>query len=72
MELLTKDGRVRAICRECGKLHSRAKCPRRRSKKSEAARVADVKWEWVQAYWAATQEQYEAYLAGRKEPKRAG
>jgi hypothetical protein len=33
MELLTRDGRVRPICRACGKLHSRAKCPRRKNER---------------------------------------
>jgi len=46
MELLTRDGRVLPICRECGKLHSRRACPAR---KRERRRV-EGEWAWAQAY----------------------
>jgi hypothetical protein len=53
MELLTRDGRVRPICRECKKLHSRKDCPRRQERRYRRMTPETRRFcEWADAYQA--------------------
>ena len=55
MYLIERDGRKRAICRECRKLHTRRECPKRG--RSLAAKIADERWAWIVAYRAQQEAQ---------------
>ncbi len=48
MYRIEANGKRRAICRECGKLHERRDCASRKRR----LRQDEAKWEWVRSYQA--------------------